>query len=148
MNRSESSRRGRWARRGLLVVALLVGLCAWQVARARNSIQFTGTLHSVADGHAAQTRPDQWSIDVAASPEQAARIRRAVQSRPSGDLDVEFMLTSEPITRYRGKVGLGPGERLVVRVHPVDRDIPEAMCLPTNACVRGLEVYIRARAPD
>jgi hypothetical protein len=144
------SRRGRrracWAGLTVLGTAVVAVLC-WHAFIADRQLQLFGTLQWTGEGRPGPVA-DQWHIELAASPDEAARVSRAALTRPSGNLDVDLILTCGPTRKFRGKVVPDAGNRLMVRLHQVNGDIPEQLCVPAEECVRGLEVRALIRMPD
>lgn len=143
------SRKGgwRWRRVGLTLfgTTVLAALC-WYAFAADRKLQLYGTLVWTGEGRQLPVA-DQWHVELAASPDKATLVRRAALARPSGDLDADLLLTSDPTRKFRGKVVPGAGDRLVIRLHPVNGDIPEPLCVPAEECVRDIEVIALVRVP-
>ncbi len=144
-----SQRRGRRWRRAsltLLGTVVLATLC-WYAFVADRKLQLTGTLVWTGEDRQAPAA-GQWQIELAALPDEEARVREAARARPSGALDVDLVLVSEPTRKFRGKVVPDAGNRLIVRLHPIKGDIPQPLCVPAEECVRGMEVIALVRVPN
>lgn len=144
------SRRAGWRWRGVGLILVGTGVVAalsWYAFVADRKLQLYGTLVWTGEDRQAPAA-DQWHVELAASPDQATRVRRAALARPSGDLDAKLIITNGPNKTYRGKVVPDAGNRLIVRLHSVNGDIPQPLCVPPEECVRGIEVVVLVSVPN
>ena len=132
---------------------MLACVYGWWIFHSDRLVRLSGTLESLG-GNPQPQNTQQWRVELTGSTQEIARIRAAQQSRQSGEFDVDFILTNEPSKRFRGKLVPLDAEpedansdRLVVRVHPINDDIPESMRIPEEVCVQGVEVRARIRVP-
>jgi hypothetical protein len=113
-------------------------------------VDATGTLEFVGGGNPNPNHPSNWRIRLMIPEEDVSRISDFANT--DADVEVNYLITSTPISAFRGKLPLKHivmrnGEaHALVRIHPINGDLPKEECVSEELLLLDGEVLARIRS--